>query len=199
MRDASGQMYMRNRYYDPATGQFTQTDPIGLAGGLNAYGFAEGDAVSYSDPYGLKMRCNTQEACDLWNELGRRVNEGLRSDDERVRMGAERLRDIMNDVDRDRDVTYEIELADFPDTWGGGRELKNGSTYRILVDSDPGPGVLFTQPVVLAHELGGAQRRRHGGVHFVGALAGENAARRIAGCKIRRLEGQSWLNPSCHW
>jgi hypothetical protein len=28
MRDASGQMYMRNRYYDPATGQFTQQDPI---------------------------------------------------------------------------------------------------------------------------------------------------------------------------
>jgi RHS repeat-associated protein len=30
MRDASGQQYMRNRYYDPATGQFTQPDPIGL-------------------------------------------------------------------------------------------------------------------------------------------------------------------------
>jgi uncharacterized protein RhaS with RHS repeats len=49
-------MYMRNRYYDPATGQFTQTDPIGLAGGLNAYGFADGDPVSYDDPYGL---CST--------------------------------------------------------------------------------------------------------------------------------------------
>ncbi len=54
MRDASGQMYMRNRYYDPATGQFTQTDPIGIAGGMNVYGFAAGDPVSYSDPYGLK-------------------------------------------------------------------------------------------------------------------------------------------------
>ncbi|MBB4635619.1 RHS repeat-associated core domain-containing protein [Longimicrobium terrae] len=57
MRDASGQMYMRNRYYDPATGQFTQTDPIGLAGGLNSYGFAAGDPVSYSDPYGLAASC----------------------------------------------------------------------------------------------------------------------------------------------
>jgi RHS repeat-associated protein len=52
-RDAGGLMYMRNRYYDPATGQFTQTDPIGIAGGLNTYGFAGGDPVSYSDPYGL--------------------------------------------------------------------------------------------------------------------------------------------------
>jgi RHS repeat-associated protein len=55
MRDASGQMYRRNRYYDPATGQFTQADPMGLAGGLNAYGFADGDPVSYSDPYGLSV------------------------------------------------------------------------------------------------------------------------------------------------
>jgi RHS repeat-associated protein len=53
MRDASGQMYMRNRYYNPQTGQFTQPDPIGLAGGLNSYVFAEGDPVTYSDPYGL--------------------------------------------------------------------------------------------------------------------------------------------------
>ncbi|HEX5871782.1 MAG TPA: RHS repeat-associated core domain-containing protein [Longimicrobium sp.] len=53
MRDASGQMYRRNRYYDPQTGQFTQPDPIGLAGGLNEYGFAAGDPVAYHDPYGL--------------------------------------------------------------------------------------------------------------------------------------------------
>ncbi len=53
MRDPTGQIYMRNRYYNPQTGQFTQMDPIGLAGGLNAYGFAAGDPVTYSDPYGL--------------------------------------------------------------------------------------------------------------------------------------------------
>jgi RHS repeat-associated protein len=58
MRDVSGQQYKRNRYYDPATGQFTQPDPIGIAGGLNSYGFAAGDPVSYSDPYGL---CPTPE------------------------------------------------------------------------------------------------------------------------------------------
>jgi RHS repeat-associated protein len=52
-RDASGLLYRRNRYYDPATGRFTQEDPIGLAGGVNLYGFANGAPVSYSDPYGL--------------------------------------------------------------------------------------------------------------------------------------------------
>jgi RHS repeat-associated protein len=51
--DASGKMYMRNRYYDPSTGRFTQEDPIGLAGGSNLYGFAGGDPVNFSDPFGL--------------------------------------------------------------------------------------------------------------------------------------------------
>jgi uncharacterized protein RhaS with RHS repeats len=53
MRDASGQIYTRNRYYDPTSGQFTQPDPIGLAGGLNSYGFAAGDPVGFWDPFGL--------------------------------------------------------------------------------------------------------------------------------------------------
>ena len=43
----------RPRNYDPGTGQFTQQDPIGLAGGLNLYGFASGDPVNQSDPFGL--------------------------------------------------------------------------------------------------------------------------------------------------
>jgi RHS repeat-associated protein len=57
-RDLTGLLYMRNRYYDPKTGRFTQEDPIGLAGGLNAYGFADGDPVGYSDPYGLSAEAS---------------------------------------------------------------------------------------------------------------------------------------------
>ena len=52
-QDASGLQYKRNRYYDPATGQFTQADPMGLAGGSNLYGFANGDPVNNTDPFGL--------------------------------------------------------------------------------------------------------------------------------------------------
>ncbi len=52
-QDASGYLYRRNRYFDPGSGRFTQEDPIGLAGGLNVYGFGGGDPVNYSDPFGL--------------------------------------------------------------------------------------------------------------------------------------------------
>jgi RHS repeat-associated protein len=51
--DAAGFLYRRNRYFSPTTGQFTQEDPLGTAGGLNLYGFGDGDPVNYSDPFGL--------------------------------------------------------------------------------------------------------------------------------------------------
>src|SRR5438093_13243791 len=59
-RDASGQMYRRNRYYDPASGRFTQEDPLGLAGGMNLYGFADGDPVNFGDPFGLCPECQRE-------------------------------------------------------------------------------------------------------------------------------------------
>ncbi|XDT72074.1 RHS repeat-associated core domain-containing protein [Hahella sp. SMD15-11] len=43
--------YMRD--YDPALGRYLQRDPIGLAGGLNVYGYAYQNPVNYYDPYGL--------------------------------------------------------------------------------------------------------------------------------------------------
>lgn len=49
----TGLQYRRNRHYDPASGRFIQADPIGLVGGLNVYGFAAGDPINYSDPFGL--------------------------------------------------------------------------------------------------------------------------------------------------
>jgi uncharacterized protein RhaS with RHS repeats len=50
---ASGPQCVRNRCYDLATGLSTQPDPIGLAGGLNLYGYAGGDPINYYDPFGL--------------------------------------------------------------------------------------------------------------------------------------------------
>ncbi len=35
-----------------SSGRFTQEDPIGLSGGLNLYGFAAGDPINNSDPFG---------------------------------------------------------------------------------------------------------------------------------------------------
>jgi RHS repeat-associated protein len=56
--------YRRGRVYDPASGRFTQEDPIGLAGGLNLYGFVSGDPVNLSDPFGLCPLSKT--ICQWW-------------------------------------------------------------------------------------------------------------------------------------
>jgi len=37
----------------PPNRAFTQEDPIGIAGGLNLYGYANGDPINFSDPFGL--------------------------------------------------------------------------------------------------------------------------------------------------
>lgn len=49
----SGLHYNYYRDYDPGLGRYVQSDPIGLAGGLNTYGYAYQSPLVYSDPEGL--------------------------------------------------------------------------------------------------------------------------------------------------
>lgn len=83
-RDGSGYVYQRNRQLDPTTGRFTQEDPIGLAGGSNLYGFAEGDPINYSDPFGLKVCVSGTEAQieDLKNGLEDATDSKIKWDDD---------------------------------------------------------------------------------------------------------------------
>lgn len=50
--DQTGLIYYRARYYDPAIQRFTQRDPIGVAGGVNAYAYVGNSPVMLTDPSG---------------------------------------------------------------------------------------------------------------------------------------------------
>jgi RHS repeat-associated protein len=49
----SGLNYNYARDYDPTTGRYVESDPIGLYGGVNTYQYAAADPRSSFDPLGL--------------------------------------------------------------------------------------------------------------------------------------------------
>jgi RHS repeat-associated protein len=55
----SGLYYYKNRMYSAELGgRFNQTDPIGLAGGVNPYAYVFNDPVNFVDPLGLDRTIN---------------------------------------------------------------------------------------------------------------------------------------------
>jgi RHS repeat-associated protein len=49
----SGLFYNGFRDYDPRTGRYVESDPVGLEGGLNLYTYVENDPLGWIDPWGL--------------------------------------------------------------------------------------------------------------------------------------------------
>jgi RHS repeat-associated protein len=138
-RDLTGQLYMRNRYYDPQTGRFTQEDPIGLAGGLNAYGFANGDPVSYSDPYGLCPKEAEEGSVCLDYFIGAETALAFKGDnrgfDPNASADQSRVQIVVNDG-----MLVSVTLSDthLRDELGGG-------TLRALPWTPDGPNRVSTQ------------------------------------------------------
>jgi RHS repeat-associated protein len=67
MNEENGLEFMRARFYDSQDGRFTQPDPIGVAGGINLYGYTQNSPTIAIDPSGLV--CN-----DLVNTLNTWIN-----------------------------------------------------------------------------------------------------------------------------
>ena len=143
--DGSGLQYMRNRYYDPGTGRFTQQDPIGLAGGLNLYGFAAGDPVNFSDPFGLCPPRLTGRPCLLPVPGGGGIRTSadnpqigrfgmVRNDGTRAHQGIDILGPLGNGV---------VAADDGVVTWAGPRE-GYGNLVEIEHRNGQGEIVSFT-------------------------------------------------------
>ena len=69
----AGLMYYRARYYNPAWGRFVSEDPIGIAGGVNLYGYVGGNPIDGRDPSGLQASA----ACVLGGPVDPACDAGI--------------------------------------------------------------------------------------------------------------------------
>ena len=58
----TGLYYNWNRYYSPELGRYVTSDPIGLWGGFNTFGYVDANPLFYSDSKGL---CNCKALKDI--------------------------------------------------------------------------------------------------------------------------------------
>jgi RHS repeat-associated protein len=63
----TGLLLLTHRYYDPSAGRFLNRDPIGLAGGLNVYGYVQDNPANAVDPLGLCIRKPDKRS--LWQRI----------------------------------------------------------------------------------------------------------------------------------
>jgi len=141
--------------YASGAGPFTQEDPVGLAGGMNLYGYAGGDPINFSDPFGLCPRV-TVDGNNVLIEANLETTGLAPADVTRVAQG---IQQIWGGKRGGMNVTVNLGVADAPlvevftTTNPGGQGMSRGylGGGQMSVPVGQGPNVARTAS---AHEFG---------------------------------------------
>jgi len=98
------------RDYDPTTGRYMQSDPIGFQGSINTYAYVDGNPENYSDPKGLVKLYG--------NWCGPDWTGGFKKSYDQMD-GVERVvaiapNDTLDSCCQDHDITYARCKEDYP-------------------------------------------------------------------------------------
>jgi RHS repeat-associated protein len=163
----TGMLYRRNRYFDTKSGRFTQEDPTGIATGLNAYGFAEGDPVNFSDPFGL---CRNPRATGL-GSLQCAIEDIIGA----IQSGPGMITRAVTAPSDKRTLVVGLATVPFPLMGSGGKALFQGGKAALRE-------AIRTGTIVGGEGVSGAQglallaRLRKGAVDDIAITAAENGS-----------------------
>jgi len=117
---APGQYYMAetglnqnvNRDYDPLTGRYLESDPLGLSAGINTYSYVFANPVQWADPSGLARQLdpNSQECKEL----------------------AKKIENIKKDIEK-RMREYQENPGNLPESVPGGKPRESREGHLGLI------------------------------------------------------------------
>ena len=69
----TGLHYNGHRYYDPDTGRYLRTDPLGIEGGLNLYVYTLNNPLMFTDPDGMVARTVVDSGHNLNDQFNKQI------------------------------------------------------------------------------------------------------------------------------